>query len=360
MKRLVALSFALLLCVVGLNPAQGQTITGIVSQSGGEFDRNFLDYDILLNAVVTAGLADALDDPNADLTVFAPNDLAFVRTARDLGYDKWDEEGAWNFLVEAFTQLGNGDPIPVLTDVLLYHVVGESLRPFEVIFSNSITTLQGETIRPLGFTLRDKDESLPNPAFFFPININADNGIIHTISRVLIPLPSMKPTITSIVAESGGEFDGNLLDYDILLNAVVTAGLADALNDPTDNLTVFAPNDLAFIRTARDLGYDKWDEEGAWEFLVATFTDLGGGDPIPVLTDVLLYHVAGERLKPWQIIGRRTIDTLQGGQIRPRGFRLRDNEPDLRDPSLFFPLNINASNGIIHTIDRVLIPVDLP
>ena len=44
-------------------------------------------------------------------------------------------------IVDALTQLGGGDPIPVLTDVLLYHVAPTSLSPVQVIFSPSIDTL---------------------------------------------------------------------------------------------------------------------------------------------------------------------------------------------------------------------------
>lgn len=359
MKLHLVLVFSCILCLTGFSQAKGQTITEIVARSGGNFDKNFLDYDILLNAVVTADLADALNNPNDDLTLFAPNDLAFVRTARDLGYDAWSERGAWEFLVAALTDLGDGDPIPLLREILLYHVAPESLRPYQFIFADEIQTLQGGVIRPRIFQLRDNDPSLPDPILFFPLNVDADNGIIHTISRVLIPI-NLQRTITQIVSLSGGEFDSDFLDYDILLTAVVTADLAEALDNPEDNLTLFAPNDLAFVRTARDLGYDGWSEEGAWEFLVAALTDLGGGNPIPVLREILLYHVAPESLAPWQIINSRSIETLQGGEIRPRKFQLRDNEPNLKDPSLFFPLNIPAANGIIHTIDRVLIPVDLP
>lgn len=95
---------------------------------------------------------------------------------------------------------------------------------------------------------------------------------------------------------------------------------------------------------------------------MAALTELGGDDgPIPVLTNILLYHVAPESLRPFDVIFSPEIPTLlKGAVIRPRLFRLRDNDPDLRDPFLFFPINIRADNGIIHTISRVLIPVDLP
>ena len=166
-------------------------------------------------------------------------------------------------------------------------------------------------------------------------------------------------TLTELVARSGGEFDFNYFDGDILLNAVLTAGLADALDDESADLTLFAPNDLAFVLLARDLGYEGIDEQGSWEFLVAALTDLGGGDPIPVLTDILLYHVAPESLTAIDVIFSSSVDTLLGATFRPFFIFLRDNEPDLRDPALIIP-NVAASNGILHVISRVLIPIDLP
>lgn len=168
-------------------------------------------------------------------------------------------------------------------------------------------------------------------------------------------------TITDIVAASGGTFDANRGDYDILLTAVLAAGLEGALADTSATYTVFAPNDAAFIRTARDLGFTGWDESGAWSFLVTAFTSLGGGDPIPVLTNVLLYHVAPGYYGPFRVLFSRQIPTLlSGATIRPWFLSLRDNDPDFRDPRLVLKgINIKADNGVIHTINRVLIPINL-
>ena len=175
-----------------------------------------------------------------------------------------------------------------------------------------------------------------------------------------VPAAGQSRTLTQIVAASGGGFDSNSRDYDILLRAVqAVPGIADALNNCEDSLTLFAPNDLAFTRLARDLGYAGNDEEGSFNAIVAALTRIGNGDPIPVLRTVLLYHVAPRALNPFQVLFAREIPTLQGGVIRPFYFVLRDNDPDLRDPFLTWPIGVRACNGHLHSIDRVLLPVDL-
>jgi uncharacterized surface protein with fasciclin (FAS1) repeats len=154
------------------------------------FDHRPADYDMLIKAASTAGLVDALANRNADLTVFAPNDAAFVRTARDLGYSGSSESGAWNFLVDALTTLGGGDPIPVLTNILLYHVADERIGAVKVVFSSQIDTLLGTSFGVRrGIVLVDEDPQLPNPFLALgAVNLRAQNGVVHTISRVLIPV----------------------------------------------------------------------------------------------------------------------------------------------------------------------------
>ncbi len=196
-------------------------------------------------------------------------------------------------------------------------------------------------------------------------------GLLAAVSVLLasLSLGAQSTIADRVVAASGGAaagtFDANPDDFDLLLTASNTANLTGAVADPAASLTVFAPRDRAFVRLARDLGYTGWDEQGAWNHLVTALTTLGGGNPIPVLQDILKYHVVASRVNALQVFiatftGWQIPTLLPGATIRPFFFRLRDNDPDLTNPTLVFPLNLTASNGIVHTIDRVLIPIDLP
>ncbi len=363
------------LAIIALLPAAAlakntasQTITDIVAASGGEFDNRGLDFDILLNAVLAADLAGALADPDADLTVFAPNDKAFIRLARDLGYTGYDEAGAFDAIVMALTQIGDGDPIPVLTDVLLYHVSPGSKTRREIRAGGPIETLlEGASIVSWKRLLIDADPDFRNPVLFRPANIKASNGIIQPINRVLIPVdldngfPDVG-TITSLVAASGGTFDYNWRDFDILLNAVLAAGLDGALADETAALTVFAPDDRAFFRLARLLGYEgTYDEEAVFLAIVDALTVLGEGDPIPLLTNVLLYHVAPGALSLNTVLLSEEIETLlEGGVLVPKGFGLEDADRGVRNPHLILMRgDLRADNGLIHPINRVLLPLQI-
>ena len=167
------------------------SIASFVAQSGEGFDHDFFDYDILLTAVSAAGLVEPLADPDAALTLFAPNDLAFVRLARDFGYHGTNEEEAFAFIVATLTDLGGGDPIPLLTQILLYHVLPEELDLFDVFFATGQrlpTLLEGATITPKFFTLVDANEGFADPRIFAPANAFTGNGVVHTIGRVLIPI----------------------------------------------------------------------------------------------------------------------------------------------------------------------------
>ncbi len=171
------------------------------------------------------------------------------------------------------------------------------------------------------------------------------------------------PSIAAaVIAASGtGGLDTNPDDYDILLKAVLATGLDGALSDPEAKLTVFAPHDKAFMRTAKLLGYPGSSEQGTWDFLVGAFTTLGNGDPIPVLKNVLLYHVAEGRLKSSTVLQKSSIKTLLGERFGVDGTKLVDKDPDITNPGLRLDaLDMRAGDGIIHGINRVLIPINIP
>ena len=322
------------------------------------------DLQILVRALGAADLVTTIQDSN-DITVFAPTDAAFGQLAADLGFtgDMTDEDAVFDFLVAALTDLSDtGDPVLPLTQILTYHVASGVLDAAAVASAPSIPTLQSGVITPAVPVLEDLEPDILNPSLI-DTDILADNGIVHVIDRVLLPfdLPNNDvPSITSIVAASG-ELDENPADFDILLTAVQTAGLAGVLDTEGLDATVFAPNDGAFLSLAQSLGFSGTDEAGALNFIVAALTDLGGGDPIPLLTEILTYHVSPEAKQSSAVLAATEFDTLQGGTITRSGTTLVDNEPDLPDPGLITSqLDILASNGIVHAIDQVLLPIDIP
>ena len=136
------------------------------------------------------------------------------------------------------------------------------------------------------------------------------------------------------------------------MQAALATGVATTLADPAGRFTLFAPNDRAFMRLVADLsGTHPASEAEALNTAVAA---LG----VEKIKNVLLYHaVAGKVLNPLQVLLSRSLTMANGGTVKVRGINLRDETDALKDPKLvLWALNIKASNGVIHTIDRVLSP----
>ena len=86
-----------------------------------------------------------------------------------------------------------------------------------------------------------------------------------------------------------------------------------------------------------------------------------GGDPIPLLTDILTYHVAPGRLAAVDVVAADSITTLSGEAITPDGTVLGDFDPSVPDPEVIVPrADLPATNGVVHAIDGVLLPLDVP
>lgn len=173
----------------------------------------------------------------------------------------------------------------------------------------------------------------------------------------------MENVVEKVVALSGapGTTDNNGADFDILRDAVIAAGLAEALSDPNEQYTVFAPTDAAFIGLAQTLGYSGTDEAGAFAHIVDALTLLGGGDPIPLLQTVLTYHVVQGEFFLADVAGLgdgAMIPTLQGGNVTVdlSAPGLGDLDPGVPDPNLI-GFDVDVSNGVVHVLDGVLLPL---
>lgn len=332
------------------------------------------DFEVLSEALSAADLESALDGPTDEFTVFAPTDTAFAELAVSLGFegDTEDEDAVFAAIADALAGLAeDGDPIPVLTDILLYHVVAGAQTRDELAAGGPVTTLQGGNITPTETEVADLDSDAANPAYIDGLtDLPASNGLIQAIDGVLLPIdldlgepmPEPTQTIAEIVAASGDGFDDDNGDFDMLLAALTAADLVTPFTDPDATFTVFAPTDAAFIGLAQSFGSTATDEETAFNDIVATLTALDpDGDPIPLLTDVLLFHVTAEALTREDLAASPTFETLLGGQPTTDATGLSDNDPGVADAAFIDAASdIGAVNGIIQAIDGVLLPIDVP
>ncbi|MDP5306671.1 fasciclin domain-containing protein [Paracoccus spongiarum] len=307
------------------------------------------------DAIPSAGLVAALAGADP-LTVFAPVNSAFAALARDLGHTgSSDNDAVADFLLAAVGPA-------TLNQVILYHVLPGAQSSGDISGQATLATLQGATIATELPVLRDNEPDLLDPSLI-ATDIRASNGVVHLIDRVLLPIDlpgNDAPSIAGIVAASGTGFDRNGADFDILLTAAQTAGLVGALDDAGADLTVFAPDDDAFMALAATLGFEGKGEAEAWGYLVDALTLLSkGASPVPLLTDILSYHIAPQSLQSSQVLASDSIATLLGPDLGVDGTRLVDADPSVADPSIT-AVDLLASNGIVHVIDGVLLPADLP
>ena len=121
-------------------------------------------------------------------------------------------------------------------------------------------------------------------------------------------------------------------DFTTLTKLLKRAGLVNALKEPGP-YTVFAPTDAAFAKVpAKKL-----------DALLESKKKL---------RSVLLYHVVGKRLTAAQVVKRKGAKTLNGKRVR---FRVRDSKVYVNRARVT-TADVGASNGVIHVINRVLLP----
>lgn len=298
--------------------------------------------------------------------MFAPTDAAFADLAVTLGFsgDTDDPDAVFGAIAGALSGLASdGDPIPLLTDILMYHVSGSESDAAGLNADGPVDTLLADaSVEVTGNTVVDGDPNFQN-ADIISSDVDAGMGTIQVIDQVLLPLDtpaeSDSGTLLDVLKESGGSFDDDNTDFDMLLAALQATGLDAAADDPDADLTVFAPNDAAFVSLAQSLGYEGEDEEGAFQAIVDAAGVLRPEDPLSFVSDVLTYHISPGEQDSSAVLGADSIDTLFGSELGVDGASLVDADPDADDAEII-ATDIGASNGVAHVIDEVLRPLDLP
>jgi uncharacterized surface protein with fasciclin (FAS1) repeats len=134
-----------------------------------------------------------------------------------------------------------------------------------------------------------------------------------------------------VINEESGEFSILILALEAADEAVINT------LDGNGQFTVFAPTDAAFASLLEELGISAEDLLGNQE----------------LVTQVLLYHVAHGRRYSGDILASDRIRTLERGFLFQDGGILTDNQGRT---SNIVAVDVEAANGIIHVIDRVVLP----
>lgn len=261
-------------------------------------------FKTLAAALTAADLVSPLQG-EGPFTVFAPTDAAFAQLPA----------GTVDMLLKPENRA-------MLQSILTYHVVPARVAAADVVTLSAADTLNGQRL-----AVKTADgQVMIDDATVSKTDIACSNGIIHVIDRVMIPTDQ---TIPQIAASAGS--------FNTLLQAAQAAGLVDALSG-AGPLTVFAPTDDAFAALP----------EG-------TLTALLQPGNRQALADVLKYHVVSGRVFANQAVAAGRAKTLQNGTLR---IGLQDGRLRINDAAVT-STDIDAANGVIHVIDRVLVPADL-
>ncbi|MDF9795990.1 transforming growth factor-beta-induced protein [Catalinimonas alkaloidigena] len=272
-------------------------------------------FEILVSAVVAAGLDDDLSG-TGPFTVFAPTDAAF----EDL--------------------LANTDGVDALEDIseeslvqiLQYHVAALEATSGDLTDGQSVPTLlSGESVT---IGINGSTVTVDN-ATVIEADIMATNGVIHAIDQILVPEGFEIELAPQTIAEIASETDA--------LSTLVAAlgrvpGLIDAAGDESADLTVFAPTNDAFAALLETLTTATGD----------TYASL---DDVPdyVLERVLQYHVLAAAKTASELT--ESEETLEGSSLSINGTTINGSTNVVDGLA-----DIQASNGVVHVIDAVLVP----
>ena len=265
-------------------------------------------FQTLVAAVTAAGLVDTLKG-EGPFTVFAPTDDAFAKLPAGT--------------VESLLLPENKQ---ALTDILLYHVVSGSVLAADVINLESAPTVLGKDVA----IKVDMGNVYVNDAQVIITDIQTSNGVIHVIDSVILPPAEEAAAPGTIVDIAVGDER-----FSTLVAAVTAAELVETLNGEGP-FTVFAPTNDAFAALP-----------------AGTLDSLLLPENKQALTDILLYHVVAGKVMASDVVGLSAAPTVLG---KDASITIKDGNVYLNDTVQVIITDIEASNGVIHVIDAVLLP----
>jgi len=286
------------------------------------------DYSSLASAVQKAGLVDALNEAGA-FTVFAPNNAAF-----EMFMAQVNGAFGWATLDDI--------PVDVLQQVLLYHVISEDNILDDDFDGSTQTSMQGSSFILNESSIVDASYTDTN---IILTNVQSVNGIVHGIDKVILNDEVFQSILSATLNIAERCEDRGFTTF---LEAVEKAGLTNTIS--TEELTAFVPNNDGFIALFADAGnFESLD-------------DFDTPEEITLLADLLNYHLYSGTLMLSDLSDGQEVTSVYGeiftvdlGGDFPR-FR-----PTFEDaiPSGLVTGNIGATNGMIHEINRVMVPDSL-
>jgi uncharacterized surface protein with fasciclin (FAS1) repeats len=276
------------------------------------------DFSTLVAAVQAAGLVETLQS-EGPFTVFAPTNDAFAALPAGL--------------VDALLLPENVD---ALTAVLTYHVVPGKVLAADVT-DGEVATAQGENI-----TISTMGGVKVNDANVIATDVMASNGVIHVIDAVIVPpsldVASLLPTPETTAPMAAGDIVAVASanpDFSTLVAAVQAAGLVETLQSEGP-FTVFAPTNDAFAALPAGL-VDK--------LLLPENKD--------ILVAILTYHVVSGKVMAADVTAG-DVPSVQGENIAVT----TDGGVKVNGANVI-ATDVEASNGVIHVIDAVILPPTL-
>lgn len=268
------------------------------------------NFSLLESAVVKADLASTLSGPGP-FTVFAPDDAAFNNT------------GITSSVIGSLSA-------DQLKDILLYHTLDSKVMASNVPAgpNAAVTTAGGGTL----YVTKNSNGVFVNGWKVTTADISASNGVIHSIERALIP-----PAGNLVeVAQSNSNF--TYLVAAVIRASEGSSNVAEVLSSD-GAFTVFAPTNQAFM----DAGFP-------------TIESIQTADP-NILASILTYHVIAARAFSSDLSDGQNLTTANGGALQVGiGSNATIKGNSNTSPANINAVNIMATNGVVHVIDKVLLP----